>query len=88
VSERIEILVDGAAVSVARGVTVAAALIEGGTYGWRRTRGSDAPRGLFCGIGACFDCLVTLNGRPGVRACLVDVAPGDALVTDRGPRHA
>jgi aerobic-type carbon monoxide dehydrogenase small subunit (CoxS/CutS family) len=31
------------------------------------------PRGLFCGIGICFDCLVTIDGRPGLRACMVRV---------------
>jgi hypothetical protein len=88
VSELIVVSVDSVAVSVPRGVSVAAALTEGGTHAWRRTRRGDEPRGLFCGIGVCFDCLVTLNGRSGVRACLVDVAPGDAVVTDQGPDHA
>lgn len=33
-------------------------------------------RGVFCGIGVCFDCLVTVDGRPGQRACMVAVRPG------------
>ena len=38
---------------------------------------SGAPRGVFCGIGVCFDCLVTVNGRPNQRACLVPGRAGD-----------
>ena len=37
---------------------------------WRTTRAAAAPRGLFCGIGACFDCLVTVDGSAGGRACV------------------
>jgi predicted molibdopterin-dependent oxidoreductase YjgC len=34
---------------------------------------------LFCGIGACFDCLLTIDGRPAQRACLVPVRDGMIL---------
>ena len=37
---------------------------------------SGAPRGPFCGMGVCFDCLVTVDGRPSQRACLTKVAAG------------
>ena len=36
---------------------------------------------LFCGIGVCFGCLVTVNGRAGVRACLVEAHAGDAVTS-------
>lgn len=58
------------------GQTVAAALLENGVRSWRRTRDGGRPRGLFCGIGACYDCLVRLDGGPDVRACLVPVTRG------------
>ncbi|MGA4900742.1 2Fe-2S iron-sulfur cluster-binding protein [Streptomyces griseoincarnatus] len=35
-----------------------------GVTSWRTTRDGGRPRGVFCGIGVCFDCLVTVNGRP------------------------
>ena len=35
--------------------------------------------GLFCGIGACYDCLLTIDGRPAQRACLVPVRDGMIL---------
>lgn len=60
------------------GQSVAAALIAAGIRSWRTTRGG-APRGLFCGIGACFDCLVTINGEPAQRACLVPAHDGDVV---------
>ncbi len=37
---------------------------------------SGAPRGPFCGMGVCFDCLVTVDGRPSQRACLTKVEAG------------
>jgi hypothetical protein len=84
----LEITVDGAARKVSTGRSIAAALLEGGAMSWRRTRRGDEPRGVFCGIGVCFDCLVTLNGTAGVRACVVEVRPGDTVVTERGSGYA
>ena len=58
------------------GQSVAAALTAAGVRSWRTTRRGARPRGLFCGIGACFDCLLTIDGRPAQRACLVPVRDG------------
>ncbi len=58
---------------------MAAVLIAAGITSWRTTRVRRRPRGLFCGIGACFDCLVTVNGTPSVRACLAEAEPGDVI---------
>ena len=71
----------------ARRQTVAAVLWSAGITSWRSTRGSGAPRGIFCGIGVCFDCLVTVNDRPNQRACLVPANPGDAIHTQEGTGH-
>ncbi|MBE1491654.1 (2Fe-2S)-binding protein [Plantactinospora soyae] len=78
------ITVDGDPVPVRAGQTVAAALLAAGRRTTRRTRFADRPRGVFCGIGICFDCLVVCNGEPGVRACLRPAAPGDTVDTQRG----
>ena len=75
------VLVDGREVEAREGDTVAAVLVRDGRTSWRRTRHGDAPRGLFCGIGACQDCLVTVDGVAGVRACLAAAAPGCAITT-------
>ena len=55
---------------------------------WRTTRLGSRPRGAFCGIGVCFDCLVTVNGRPNVRACLEAARPGDVVTTQDRAGHA
>jgi hypothetical protein len=80
----IAVTVDGVAWSVADGCSIAAALTGNDRPGWRLTRLRGEPRGLACGIGVCFDCLVTVNGTRGVRACLVDARPGDVITTERG----
>ena len=73
--------VDGRAVEARAGDTVASALLANGIRALRA--GPDgSPRGLFCGIGICFDCLVTVDGRPGQRACMVRVREG--MVVARG----
>jgi predicted molibdopterin-dependent oxidoreductase YjgC len=61
------------------GQSVAAALTAAGVRSWRTTRRGARPRGLFCGIGTCFDCLLTIDGRPAQRACLVPVRDGMVL---------
>ncbi|MEU4098020.1 (2Fe-2S)-binding protein [Streptomyces sp. NPDC026673] len=70
---------DGRAVPAHPGQSVAAALWAAGVLSWRTTRVEGAPRGVFCGIGVCFDCLVTVNGHAGRRACVTPVGPGDVV---------
>jgi D-hydroxyproline dehydrogenase subunit alpha len=64
------------------GQSVAAALVDAGIRSWRTTRKDARPRGLFCGIGVCYDCLITVDGTPNRRACLVPAAEGMQLTTD------
>lgn len=81
---QVHITVDGARRPVPAGSSIAAAFVASGQAGWRQTRQRSEPRGLGCGMGACFDCLVTVNGTRGVRACLTDVREGDVITTERG----
>ena len=69
----------GRALQARDGQSVAAALTAAGVRSWRATRQGERPRGLFCGIGVCFDCLLTIDGRPAQRACLVPVRDGMIL---------
>ena len=78
----ITITVDGVSVGANLGETVAGALLANGQRAWRRTPQGD-PRGLFCGMGTCFDCTVTVNGVSGVRACLTPVADGMVIETEK-----
>ncbi len=57
------------------GDTVAAALIDAGEYGCREAADGSL-RGVFCGMGVCHECLVTVDGRPGLRACMTPVQDG------------
>lgn len=66
----------GRALPAREGQTVAGALVASGVQSWRTTRGAGRPRGLFCGIGVCYDCLIEIDGHPDQRACLVEVADG------------
>ncbi|MCZ7571117.1 MAG: (2Fe-2S)-binding protein [Ardenticatenaceae bacterium] len=77
----VTITVDGAPLPALAGQTIAGALLAAGRRSWRHTR-RGRPRGLFCGIGLCFDCLVTANGTPNVRACLTVVAEGMVVETN------
>jgi predicted molibdopterin-dependent oxidoreductase YjgC len=83
--ERVSFTFDGVTMNAQRGQTVAAALLAGGVVSWRTTRSGGQPRGLFCGIGACFDCLVDVNDDRGVRACLIPVHDGDRVHTSVSP---
>jgi len=80
----VNVAVDGITISARPGQTVAAALIAAGRTSWRETRRDGRPRGLFCGIGVCFDCLVVVNGVPDVRACQRLLADGDDVRTQHG----
>ena len=71
----ITIQFDGHPIAALQGETIAAALSAAGILAFRRTP-SSAPRGLYCGMGACFDCLVTVNGRIGQRACMTSAVDG------------
>lgn len=78
-----ELHFDGAVVPFRPGQSIGAALMAHGISSWRSTRRTDSPRGLFCGIGVCFDCLVTVDGLRSQRACVVPAREGqDVRSTD------
>jgi predicted molibdopterin-dependent oxidoreductase YjgC len=79
--ERVTFTFDDVPMQAQPGQTVGAALLAGGVVSWRVTRSGGRPRGIFCGIGACFDCLVDVNDDRCLRACLVPVHPGDQVRT-------
>lgn len=72
---RVEIVLDGRGVGAYEGETVAAVLLAEGEIRTRTTVGG-APRGVFCGMGVCFDCLVVVDGVPNTRACTTSVRDG------------
>ncbi|GAA1898974.1 (2Fe-2S)-binding protein [Streptantibioticus ferralitis] len=76
----LRITVDGETVEGVDGQSVAGVLLAAGRLAWRRGP-SGAARGVFCGIGVCFDCLVTVNAERDVRACRRPARDGDAVTT-------
>ncbi len=73
----IRIAVDGTELEGRDGQTIAGVLIGAGRRSWRSAAGAE--RGVFCGIGICQDCLVTVNGVEGVRACQRTARDGDVI---------
>ena len=58
------------------GQSIGAALLAANQRALRKTRFNKKDRGLFCGIGVCFDCLVIVDGVSNQRACLIEAKPG------------
>jgi len=78
--------IEGVAVTARAGDTVAAAMLAAGILVGRETPVSGAPRGPFCMMGTCFDCLVEIDGEPNRQACMTPVAPGMRVRRVRGAR--
>ncbi|MBW4708405.1 FAD-dependent oxidoreductase [Roseobacter sp. YSTF-M11] len=70
---------DGNPIEFRDGQSVAAALTDAGQLALRRTAKGD-PRGMFCGMGVCQECLVTIDGVPNRRACMTAAAKGLKIV--------
>jgi D-hydroxyproline dehydrogenase subunit gamma len=71
----VTVLIDDQPVTAYLGETVATVLLAEG-WSATRTTARGAPRGLFCGMGVCFDCLVVVDGTPNTRACMTWVRNG------------
>ena len=80
---RVPVTLDGAPLALPDGANLAAALLAAGVSVFRATPVSGAPRGPFCMMGACFDCLVEIDGVTR-QACLAEVQAGLAIVRPRG----
>ena len=72
---RVSILLDGEPVEAYEGETVAAVLLARSEVVTRTTAHGE-PRGIFCGMGVCFDCLMVIDGVPNTRACMTWVREG------------
>ena len=85
--ERVSVSIDGDAVRVPAGETVAAAVLVHGPGPTRTTPVSDAPRAPHCMMGVCFDCLMEIDGIPNRQACQVLVAEGMTVRRQHGVRR-
>ncbi len=77
---------DGKAIPAREGDSVAVALLAAGIAATRTTAVSGTPRGPYCMMGACFDCLATVDGRPNVQTCMTLAREGMRIDTQDGAR--
>lgn len=82
--ETLSIKVDGKIIKVKQGEMIAAALMANGIIINRYTVKNKEPRGVFCGIGQCTDCVMIVNGKPNVRTCITPVEEGMVVETQHG----
>ena len=73
----IQFTFNGETISAISGQSVGAALLG-------KTRFNQKGRGVFCGIGVCFDCLVVIDGASNQRACITEVISGMKVQTQVG----
>ncbi|MEW9123163.1 MAG: (2Fe-2S)-binding protein [Thermotaleaceae bacterium] len=83
-SKEVKIIVDGKSYPAYEGEMIAAALISNGIKSFRYTKHQHSPRGIYCGIGRCTDCVMIVNGVPNVRTCITPVAEGMTIETQYG----
>lgn len=76
--------VDGKEIQGIEGEPIAAALLASGIKSFRYTHKFNEPRGLFCGIGQCTDCIMEVDGVPNVRTCVTPVKEGMEIKTQYG----
>lgn len=72
--------VDGREVDVIEGDTLGASLVRAGLLTNRRSITGE-PRGMYCGMGACSECVVRVDGVSNVRACMTIACPGSTIET-------
>jgi sarcosine oxidase subunit alpha len=76
----VTLTINGSAVSVKEGTSVAAALMQAGISA--RKSASGELRAPLCGMGVCMECCATVDGVKHVRTCQVIVKPGMKVVTE------
>jgi predicted molibdopterin-dependent oxidoreductase YjgC len=81
------IWIDGQPYRALQGQTVAAVLAANGIRTYRHTEKSGAGRGLYCGMGICYECLVTINGTANQRACVTYVTSDMRVATRNRVGH-
>lgn len=71
--DKVMISVNGKKIAAYKGETILAALLAAGYKTLKRSPIAHDPRGALCGMGVCFECIVTVNGIPNTRSCMTEV---------------
>ncbi|HWR10250.1 MAG: (2Fe-2S)-binding protein [Rectinemataceae bacterium] len=82
-TEEVTIFFEGKALKARAGEPIMSALIAAGVKVFRYTK-KGSPRRMFCGIGRCTDCVMMVDGVPGVRTCVTDVRDGMTVERQKG----
>jgi len=80
-ADQVTLSVNGKPVTVAAGVMVSTAVALAGAAMFRRSVTGE-PRAPLCGMGICFECRVTIDGREHCRSCQIVCAEGMQVRTD------
>lgn len=80
----VEFEFDGKPMRGYEGEPIATALMGAGVKVFRYTVKDQSPRGVFCAIGRCTDCVMTVDGMPNVRTCVTPLREGMKVQTQRG----
>ena len=75
---------DGKTVEGYEGEPIAAALKAAGLMVHRYTQKEHKPRGIFCAIGRCTDCVMVVDGVTNVRTCITPLKEGMDVRTQYG----
>ena len=80
-AESVGFILNGKPARAEAGVSVAAAVLANGVTEFRRSVGGE-PRGPLCGMGICYECRLTIDGRPHQKSCQIILRPDMAVSTD------
>ena len=81
------VTINGQAVQCRAGDSVAAALLAAGLNDCRDSAVNDVPRGPFCLMGICYDCLVMIDDQPNQKGCMIPVRSGMKIERQQGARE-
>lgn len=81
---RVTFYYDGKKLEGYEGEPVSAALSAAGVRVHRHTQKYGAPRGVFCAIGRCTDCVMVVDGKPNIRTCITPLVDGMTVETQYG----
>ena len=81
---RVVFTYDGVEMEGYEGEPIAMALKAAGVEVHRFTAKRHEPRGIFCAIGRCTDCVMVVDGKPNVRTCMTPLAAGMDVRTQDG----
>ncbi len=75
---------DGKELQGFEGEPIATALKANGVMVHRYTKKQHKPRGIFCAIGRCTDCVMVVDNVPNVRTCITPLKEGMDVRTQYG----